>query len=148
MRLAGAEGLKVQQSRLSIIAEILRKVSLHRLRNEPNLKILIERAANGRLQFTRPALTLAGVLSTLASSHEGNQRATGQSRILEFVFPCERGEEILITKRNKPVLSPYVPAQLTPAREKAIQHAIEVMGTGLCWGSTLRRFKREEMHKR
>ena len=34
----------------------------------------------------------------------------------------ERGEEILITKRNKPVavLSPYRPPLMTPEREKAV----------------------------
>ena len=32
-------------------------------------------------------------------------------------------------------------------REKAVQHAIDVMGQGLPWGGTLRKFKREEMHK-
>lgn len=68
----------------------------------------------------------------------------------ELLSRVERGEEILITKRNTPVavLSPYLPAQMTPAREKAIQHAIDVMATGLSWGGTLRQFKREEMHKR
>jgi len=45
----------------------------------------------------------------------------------------ERGEDVLITKRNKPVavLSPYRPPLMTPEREKAIQHAIDVMGKGL-----------------
>src|SRR5438034_4697728 len=45
----------------------------------------------------------------------------------------ERGEEILITKRNKPVavLSPYRPPLMTPEREKAIRHAIDVMEQGL-----------------
>jgi antitoxin (DNA-binding transcriptional repressor) of toxin-antitoxin stability system len=59
----------------------------------------------------------------------------------------ERGEEILITKRNKLVamLSPYRPPLMTPEREKAIQHAIDVMGQGLPWGRILRRFRREEM---
>ena len=52
----------------------------------------------------------------------------------------ERGEEILITKRNKPVavLSPYRPMLMSFEREKAIQHAIEVMEQGLPWDRTLR----------
>jgi antitoxin (DNA-binding transcriptional repressor) of toxin-antitoxin stability system len=60
----------------------------------------------------------------------------------------ERGEEILITKRSKPVavLRPYRPPLMTPERQKAIQHAIDVMAKGLPWGDALRRFKREEMH--
>jgi prevent-host-death family protein len=39
----------------------------------------------------------------------------------------ERGEEILITNRNKPVavLRPYRPPLMTREREKAIQHAID-----------------------
>jgi|SRR5262245_8351929 len=51
----------------------------------------------------------------------------------------ERGEEILITKRNKPiaVLSPHRPPLITPEREKAIQHAIDVMEQGLFPGTAL-----------
>ena len=62
----------------------------------------------------------------------------------------ERVEEILITKRNKlvAVLSPYRPPLMTPEREKAVQHAIDVMEQGLPWGRTLRRVRREAMHKR
>jgi len=63
---------------------------------------------------------------------------------------AERGEEVLITKRSKPVavLCPYRPPLLTPERQKAIDHAIKVMAKGLPWGGTLRTFRREEMHKR
>ena len=62
----------------------------------------------------------------------------------------ERGEEILITKRSKPVavLSPYRPPSMTAERKKAIQHAIHVMTKGLRWGDTLQRFPRDEMHDR
>jgi hypothetical protein len=42
----------------------------------------------------------------------------------------------------------YRPPLMTPEREKAVQHAIDVMVQGLPWGSTLRRFRREEMHER
>jgi prevent-host-death family protein len=65
----------------------------------------------------------------------------------DLLSRVERGEEILITKRNKPVamLSPYRPP--TPEREKAIEHAVDVMQQGLPWGK-LRRFRREKMHKR
>jgi prevent-host-death family protein len=67
----------------------------------------------------------------------------------DLLSRVERGEEILITKRNKPVavLSPYRPPLMTPEREMAIQHAIDVMGQ-LPWGRTMRRFRREEMHER
>jgi antitoxin (DNA-binding transcriptional repressor) of toxin-antitoxin stability system len=62
----------------------------------------------------------------------------------------ERGEEILTTKRSKPValLSPYQPLRLTPERQAAIHHAIEVMAQGLPWGAALRTFTRDEMHER
>jgi prevent-host-death family protein len=68
----------------------------------------------------------------------------------ELLSRVERGEEIVITKRNKPVavLSPYQPPLMTKEREQAIRHAIDVMRKGLPWGSALRRFRREEMHER
>jgi len=51
----------------------------------------------------------------------------------ELLSSVERGEEVLITKRPKPVavLPPYRPPLLTPERQKAIDHAIEVMARGL-----------------
>jgi antitoxin (DNA-binding transcriptional repressor) of toxin-antitoxin stability system len=60
----------------------------------------------------------------------------------------ERCEEILITKCSKPVavLSPYHPPRLTPERQAAIDHAIEVMAQGLPWGAAVRTFARDEMH--
>lgn len=62
----------------------------------------------------------------------------------------ERGEEILITKRSKPIalLVPYRPPAMTAERQQAIQHAISVMKKGLSWGDTLAHFEREEMHER
>jgi prevent-host-death family protein len=68
----------------------------------------------------------------------------------DLLSRVERGEEILITKRNKPiaVLGPYRAALMTPEREKAIQNAIEIMRTGLPWGHSFRAFGREEMHER
>ena len=68
----------------------------------------------------------------------------------DLLSRVERGEEILITKRSKPVavLSPYRPPLMTAERKKAIQHAIDVMAKGLSWCGTLQRFTREEMHER
>ena len=68
----------------------------------------------------------------------------------DLLSRVEHGEEILITKRSKPVaiLSPYRPPLMTAERERAIQHAIDVMEKGLSWGGALRRFRREEMHER
>jgi prevent-host-death family protein len=63
---------------------------------------------------------------------------------------AERGEDILITKHNEPVavLSPYRQPAMTTERQKAIQHAIDVMTKGLPWGDTLQSFTRDEMHDR
>jgi len=68
----------------------------------------------------------------------------------ELLSRVERGEEILITKHSKPVavLSPYRPPVMTAEREKAIQHAVAAMEKGLPWGTSSRKFKREEMHER
>jgi len=68
----------------------------------------------------------------------------------DLLSRAERGEEILITKRNKPVaiLAPYRPPAMTPERKKAIKHAIDVMKQGLAWGDGLPRFGRDDMHDR
>jgi prevent-host-death family protein len=68
----------------------------------------------------------------------------------DLLSRVERGEEILITKRSKPVavLSPYRPPVMTAERQKAIRHAVDVMAKGLSWGGVLQRFNREEMHER
>lgn len=68
----------------------------------------------------------------------------------DLLSQVERGEEILITKRSKPVaiLVPYRAPRMTPERKKAIRHALDVMTKGLSWGTALPRFKRDEMHDR
>jgi antitoxin (DNA-binding transcriptional repressor) of toxin-antitoxin stability system len=69
------------------------------------------------------------------------------SKLLSLV---ERGDEIMITIRSKPValLCPYQPPRLTPERQAAINHAIEVMAQGLPWGAAPRTFTRDKMHER
>ena len=78
------------------------------------------------------------------SAREANQHFS------ELLMRVEDGEEILITKRGQPVavLSPYRRPKMTPEREAAIKHAIEVMERGLSWGSEFRTFTRDEMHER
>ena len=68
----------------------------------------------------------------------------------ELLSRVERGEEILITKRSRPVavLCPYRPPRMTPERKKAIDHALAVMAKGLPWGARLRAFRRDDMHER
>jgi prevent-host-death family protein len=78
------------------------------------------------------------------SARQANQEF---SRLLSR---AEQGEEILITKQNKPValLSPYRLPAMTAERKKAIRHAIHVMQKGLRWGDALPRFTRDDMHNR
>jgi prevent-host-death family protein len=68
----------------------------------------------------------------------------------ELLSSVERGEEVLITKRGKPValLCPYRPPLMTPERRAAVDHAVKVMARGLAWGGALRNFTRDEMHDR
>ena len=68
----------------------------------------------------------------------------------KLLAQAERGEEILITKRGKPValLCPYRQPVLTPERQKAIEHAINMMAKGLPWGDIVQTFSRDEMHER
>jgi prevent-host-death family protein len=78
------------------------------------------------------------------TAREANQ---GFSELLTRV---ERGEEVLITKRGNPVaiISPYRASAMTPERQAAIAHAIELMTKGLAWGDEEPHFSRDEMHER
>jgi len=71
-------------------------------------------------------------------------------RISELLSRIERGEEILITKRSRPValLSPYRPPRQIPERQAAIDNAIKVMAQGLPGGAAVQAFTRDEMHER
>jgi hypothetical protein len=60
----------------------------------------------------------------------------------ELLSRVERGEEA------RGVIVPYRPPRLTPERQAAIDHAIEVMAQGLPWGAAVRAFTRDEMHER
>ena len=68
------------------------------------------------------------------------------SRILSL---AEAGEEIVITRRGRPVatLRPWSPPELTPERQAAIEHAIRLMENAPPLGKA-RRFTRDEMHER
>jgi prevent-host-death family protein len=82
-------------------------------------------------------------MKTVSARQANHEFSTLLSRV-------ERGEEILITKHNKPaaVLSPYRQPAMTAERKKAIQHAIDVMTKGLPWGDTLPSFTRNDAHDR
>lgn len=75
------------------------------------------------------------------SAREANQ---GFSR---YLAEAEGGEEIVITRRGKPVarLVPGGPA-MTPEKRAAVERALATMREGLALGG--RRFTREEMHER
>jgi prevent-host-death family protein len=68
-------------------------------------------------------MSYIGVAMKTVSARQANHEFS------DLLSRVERGKEILITKRNKPVavLSPYRPPLMTPEREKAIQHAIDVI---------------------
>jgi prevent-host-death family protein len=79
------------------------------------------------------------------TAREANQ---GFSDLLAQV---ERGEEVLITKRGKPVavISPYRAPAMTPERQAAIDRAIKLMEKGLPWPEGVGPpFTRDEMHER
>lgn len=78
------------------------------------------------------------------SARDANQ---GFSQLLSEV---ERGEELIITKRGRPVavLSPYRAPLMTPERRAAIDRAVRLMEEGLPWGDDLRNFTRDEMHEK
>jgi prevent-host-death family protein len=71
----------------------------------------------------------------LEVDHEDGQCTSSKPRVRKLLSRVERGEEILITKRSKPValLCPYQQPRL-------IQ--------GLPWGAAVRAFTRDEMHER
>jgi prevent-host-death family protein len=76
------------------------------------------------------------------SAREANQqfaRIPGQAA---------NGEEIVITRRGKPVavLVPYRQPPLTPEQKAAIEEVVQMMRRG--WVHDGRRFTRDEMHER
>lgn len=62
----------------------------------------------------------------------------------------ERGEEVVITKREIPVaiISPYRLPAMTAERQALIDHAIKLMKKGLPWPEGIGPFTRDEMHER
>ena len=76
------------------------------------------------------------------SAREANQQF---ARILG---EASAGEEIVITRRGKPVavLVPYRPQTLTPEQKAAIARVVAIMRRGLVHDG--RRFTRDEMHER
>jgi prevent-host-death family protein len=67
----------------------------------------------------------------------------------EILCAVERGEEVVISKRGKPVaiMSPHKTA-LTPERKAAIEHLKAVLAEPVKLGAPFRTFTRDEMHER
>jgi prevent-host-death family protein len=106
--------------------------------------VCFQRTHVARMQWRRVVLVLHHyMIMRKVSARRANHEFS------ELLSRVERGEEIVITKRGKPVavLGPYRPTLVTPERQKAIAHAVSVMAKGLPWGN-LRRFLREDMHER
>ena len=78
------------------------------------------------------------------TAREANQRFSA------LLAEIERGEEIVVTRRGRPVavLSPYRPPAADAQREAAIRHMLDVMRRGLIRGPHLRRYARDEMYER
>lgn len=76
------------------------------------------------------------------SAREANQQ------FARLLGEASAGEEIVITRRGKPVavLSPYRESVTTPERQAAIERIRATMRHGI--GTGARRFTREEMHER
>jgi prevent-host-death family protein len=76
------------------------------------------------------------------SAREANQH------FAKLLGEAAEGEEIVITRRGKPVavLAPYRRAGMTPEREAAIAQIVAMMRSGLIDGAG--RFSRDEMHER
>jgi prevent-host-death family protein len=77
------------------------------------------------------------------TAREANQHF---AKVLSAV---ERGEQVVISKRGKPVavISPYETA-LTAERQAAIDHLKAVMDEPVELGAPFRTFTRDEMHER
>jgi prevent-host-death family protein len=75
------------------------------------------------------------------SAREANQQF---ARILG---EASAGEEIVITRRGKPVavLAPYRPQALTPEQKAAVARVVEMMRRGI--GRGARRFTRDEIYE-
>ena len=77
------------------------------------------------------------------SAREANQR------FAQVLSSVEAGEQVVVTKRGKPVavISPYR-AELSEERKAAIEHLIAVMDEPVELGAPFRTFTRDEMHER
>jgi prevent-host-death family protein len=88
--------------------------------------------------------TRRSALMRSVSAREANQSF---SRLLG---QAEAGEELVITRRGKPVatLAPYRQPEMTPEKRAAIERVIAMMRDAPDMGGGGRRFTRDEMYDR
>lgn len=77
------------------------------------------------------------------TAREANQR------FAQVLSSVEAGEQVVVTKRGKPVavISPYR-AELTEERKAAIDQLMAIMDEPVELGAPFRTFTRDEMHER
>ena len=78
------------------------------------------------------------------SSREANQKFS------KILADAEKGREIVITKRGKPVakLVPYSSKQISPEREAAIKELMKMLRDGWDLDYANNKMTRDEMHER
>jgi prevent-host-death family protein len=85
-----------------------------------------------------------GRVMKAVSSREANQKFS------KILAAAEKGREVVITKRGKPVakLVPYSPARISPEREAAIRRMMAMMRKGWDLDYAHNKMTRDEMHER
>ena len=86
----------------------------------------------------------------LGACNETRHRARGQSALSEVLSAVETGEQVVITKRGRPValMSPYPAEALAAERQAAIDRMIASMNEPVTLRGGFRTFTRDEMHER
>jgi prevent-host-death family protein len=104
-------------------------------------------------QRTRSLTMAKWNCSTCTTQVDGMRAITARDAnqsFSELLSSVEQGEEVVITKRGRPVavLSPYQHPERTPEREAALARATALMEKGLPWGGYIPLFRRDDMHNR
>lgn len=85
--------------------------------------------------------------------HDSRRSVTAREANQHFskmLAAVEAGEEIVVTKRGRPVaiLVPVTARELSPERKAAIERAIALTRKGLPWPKKFKMPTRDEMHER
>ena len=78
------------------------------------------------------------------SAREANQHFSA------LLARVEEGEEVVVTKRGRPVavLKPYEPPELTPERKEAIARLMAMLDKGFPWPKDFKMPSRDEIYDR